>query len=130
MYIHLVISQSNVMPFVSILTACRQAGLVDDGFLLFKRMIEVYRIQPSIEHFTSLVELLSKAGLLHQAEEFISVIVLQERLIAYKTLLSACKSYSEINLGLKIADKQWIKKNSKHLINPKHFKITHLNSIN
>ncbi|KAK1369116.1 Pentatricopeptide repeat [Heracleum sosnowskyi] len=98
-------TRPNEATFVSTLTACRQAGLVDDGCRLFKRMIEVYEIQPSIEHFTSLVELLSKAGLLHQAEEFISVIVPQERLIAYKTLLSACMSYSEINLGLKIADK-------------------------
>lgn len=98
-------TRPNEATFVSVLTACRQAGLVDDGCLLFKRMIEVYGIQPSIEHFTSLVELLSKAGLLHQAEEFISVIVPRERLIAYKTLLSACSSYSETNLGLKIADK-------------------------
>ncbi|WOG84892.1 hypothetical protein DCAR_0104077 [Daucus carota subsp. sativus] len=98
-------TRPNEATFVSILTACRQAGLVDDGCRLFKRMIEVYRIQPSMEHFTSLVELLSKARMWHQAEEFISFIVPQERLAAYKTLLSACMSCSEINLGLKIADK-------------------------
>ncbi|KAL8108504.1 putative pentatricopeptide repeat-containing protein At3g15930 [Apium graveolens] len=98
-------TRPNEATFVSTLTACRQAGLVDDGCRLFKWMIEVYGIQPSIEHFTSLVELLSKAGLLHQAEEFISFIVPKERLIAYKTLLSACMSYSEINLGLRIANK-------------------------
>lgn len=98
-------TRPNEATFVSTLTACRQAGLVDDGCRFFKQMIEVYGIQPSIEHFASIVELLSKTGLLHQAEEFISVIVPQERLIAYKTLLSACMSHSEINLGLKIADK-------------------------
>ncbi|XP_059637911.1 pentatricopeptide repeat-containing protein At2g29760, chloroplastic-like [Cornus florida] len=94
----------NEATFVSILTACRQSGLVEEGCFLFSRMVGLYDIQPKIEHLGCLIDLLSKAGLLHQAEEFINIMPPDERLVAYKTLLSACRSYSNIDLGSKVAN--------------------------
>ncbi|CAL5346444.1 unnamed protein product [Camellia sinensis] len=94
----------NEATFVSVLTACRQLGLVNEGCFLFNKMVKIYNIQPKGEHFGCLVDLLSRAGMVHQAEEFINTMPPGERLIAYKTLLSACISYSKINLGLEVAD--------------------------
>ncbi|KAL7241886.1 hypothetical protein ACSBR1_014460 [Camellia fascicularis] len=94
----------NEATFVSALTACRQLGLVDEGCFLFNKMVKIYNIQPKVEHFGCLVDLLSRAGMVHQAEEFIKTMPPGERLVAYKTLLSACISYSKINFGLEVAD--------------------------
>ncbi|KAA8514811.1 hypothetical protein F0562_017990 [Nyssa sinensis] len=95
----------NEATFVSVLAACRQSGMVDEGCFLFRRMVGFYSTQPKIEHFGCVIDLLSRAGLLNQAEEFIQIMRPGERLIAYKTLLSACMSYSKIDLGLEVADK-------------------------
>ncbi|KAH7839914.1 hypothetical protein Vadar_010313 [Vaccinium darrowii] len=94
----------NEATFVYVLTACRQAGLVKEGCFLFTRLVRDYKIQPKVEHFGCLIDLLSRAGQLHQAEDFIKTMDPGERLVAYKTLLSACMNYSKIDLGLKVAD--------------------------
>ncbi|KAK3188733.1 hypothetical protein Dsin_028294 [Dipteronia sinensis] len=67
-------------------------------------MARVYRVKPKMEHFGCLIDLLSRAGLLYQAEEFIKIIPSKDKLIAYKTLLSACIKYSEFDLGQKVAN--------------------------
>ncbi|KAK9267569.1 hypothetical protein L1049_009997 [Liquidambar formosana] len=94
----------NEATFVSVLMACSRSGLVNEGCLLFNRMVSVYKIQPKVKHFSCLVDLLSRAGLLHHAKEFIEIMPPEERIIAYKTLLSACVNYLEINLGEKVAN--------------------------
>lgn len=94
----------NEATFVSVLTACRHSGLVNEGCQLFKIMVSNYDLQPKIEHFGCLIDLLSRAGLLHQVEEFIKLLLPEERLIAYKTLLSACIKYSEFDFGEKVAN--------------------------
>ncbi|KAG5562326.1 hypothetical protein RHGRI_005153 [Rhododendron griersonianum] len=94
----------NEATFVSVLAACRQAGLVEEGCFLFSRLVRNYKIQPKVEHFGCLIDLLSRAGLVHQADEFIKAMDPGERLVGYKTLLSACMNYSKIDLVLKVAD--------------------------
>ncbi|KAG5562320.1 hypothetical protein RHGRI_005147 [Rhododendron griersonianum] len=94
----------NEATFVCVLAACRQAGLVEEGCFLFSTLVRNYKIQPKVEHFGCLIDLLSRAGLVHQADEFVKAMDPGERLVAYKTLLSACMNHSKIDLGLKVAD--------------------------
>ncbi|WCJ24343.1 Pentatricopeptide repeat (PPR-like) superfamily protein [Euphorbia peplus] len=97
--------QPNEATFTSVLTGCSHSGLVKEGCLLFKTMPDVYKLQPSIEHFGCLIDALSRAGLLHQADEFVELLRLEERLTAYKILLSSCINYSELDVGEKVANK-------------------------
>ncbi|XP_065847218.1 pentatricopeptide repeat-containing protein At4g14820-like [Euphorbia lathyris] len=94
----------NEATFISVLTGCSHSGLVKEGCLLFRRMAEVYKLQPNIEHFGCLIDALSRAGLLHEADEFIELLRMDERLTAYKILLSACINYSEFDVGKKVAN--------------------------
>ncbi|TXG48165.1 hypothetical protein EZV62_027459 [Acer yangbiense] len=94
----------NEATFVSVLAACSHSGLITEGCQLFTRIATVYRVKPKMEHFGCIIDLLSRAGLLYQAEEFIKSIPSKDKLIAYKTLLSACIKYSEFNLGKKVAN--------------------------
>ncbi|XP_044494876.1 putative pentatricopeptide repeat-containing protein At3g15930 [Mangifera indica] len=95
----------NEATYVSVLAACSHSGLVTEGCKLFRRMVIVDQIQPKNEHFGCLIDLFSRAGLLHQAEEFIETMRAEDKLIAYKTLLSACIRYSEFDVGEKAAYK-------------------------
>ncbi|KDP23864.1 hypothetical protein JCGZ_27133 [Jatropha curcas] len=95
--------QPNEATFVSVLTGCSHSGFVNEGSQLFKKMVEVYSLQPKNEHFGCLIDLLSRAGLLYQAEEFVKLLLPEERFTAYKILLSACIKYSEFEVGEKVA---------------------------
>ncbi|XP_050223085.1 putative pentatricopeptide repeat-containing protein At3g15930 [Mercurialis annua] len=94
----------NEATFISVLTGCRHSGLVNEGCQLFRKMVEVYKIQPKIEHFGCLMDMLSRAGLLTQADAFVKLLAPQKRLIAYKTLLSACITYAEYEVGEKVVN--------------------------
>ncbi|OVA05125.1 Pentatricopeptide repeat [Macleaya cordata] len=100
--------EPNEATFVAVLTACSQSGLVEEGCELFNSMHRLFSIQPRIEHFGCLVDLLSRAGLLSHAEKFVRTMPVDEKIIAYKTILSACISYFDIELGENVA-KEMIK---------------------
>jgi pentatricopeptide repeat protein len=47
-----------LVTFVGVLSACCHAGLVDCGLKLFKSMNEVYNVEPLVEHYACMVDLL------------------------------------------------------------------------
>ncbi|XP_010262506.1 PREDICTED: pentatricopeptide repeat-containing protein At1g08070, chloroplastic-like [Nelumbo nucifera] len=61
----------NAITFVATLAACSHAGLVDRGRDVFSEMHRVHGIIPTIEHYTCMVDLLSRAGLLDEAQDLI-----------------------------------------------------------
>ncbi|KAL0921079.1 hypothetical protein M5K25_008111 [Dendrobium thyrsiflorum] len=65
----------NCDTFLSVLKACRQMGLVDEAFRLFIYMVEVYKIKPSMEIYSCMVQVLSCAGMNREAEHFIETAV-------------------------------------------------------
>ncbi|XP_078431890.1 pentatricopeptide repeat-containing protein At5g27110-like isoform X2 [Wolffia australiana] len=60
--------QPDGFTFVGVLVACCNAGLVDEGRSYFNLMRCGYGIRPSLEHYTAVISLLVRAGLLHEAE--------------------------------------------------------------
>ncbi|KAK6279466.1 hypothetical protein POUND7_019733 [Theobroma cacao] len=91
--------------FTSILLACSHSGLVEDGFKYFKDMKRVYRIEPSIEHYTCMVDLLGRAGHFDLALKTIQEIPVQVQAQVWARLLSACRKYCNVDLGEYIARK-------------------------
>lgn len=65
----------------------------------------VYKIKPKMEHIGCLIELLSRPGYLDQVERVINIVPSEERLVTYKTLLTACMTTSETGVRDKVADK-------------------------
>ncbi|KAL5731502.1 hypothetical protein ACHQM5_004223 [Ranunculus cassubicifolius] len=95
----------NEATFVSVLMACSRSGLVKEGCLLFDRMVGFYNIQPTVEHFGCLVDLLSRAGSLFVAEKMIEKMAPEVKIVGYKALLSAAMNYHDINVGEKVVKK-------------------------
>ncbi|CAN8293770.1 unnamed protein product [Cochlearia groenlandica] len=87
------------VTFVGVLCACRHMGLVEDGLSYFKSMSTDYSITPQIEHCGCVVDLLSRAGLLTQAVEFIDKMGTKADAVIWTTLLGASKVYKKVEVG-------------------------------
>ncbi|KAJ8765416.1 hypothetical protein K2173_013174 [Erythroxylum novogranatense] len=57
------------VTFVVTMSGCSHVGLVEKGCKIFESIKEVYGIEPTVEHYGCIVDLLSRAGRLREAEE-------------------------------------------------------------
>ncbi|EEF51941.1 pentatricopeptide repeat-containing protein, putative [Ricinus communis] len=57
--------------FSTLLCACCHAGLVKDGWRIYKQMMDEFCIPPRTEHYVHIVKLLGMAGELEKAYDFI-----------------------------------------------------------
>lgn len=93
----------NVLPdsitFLGILTACSHCGLVKEGRQYFDLMRSRYSIQPQLEHYGAMVDLLSRAGLLEEAYAMIETMPMKPDVVIWRALLSACRTYKKPKLG-------------------------------
>ncbi|XP_042509181.1 pentatricopeptide repeat-containing protein At4g14050, mitochondrial-like, partial [Macadamia integrifolia] len=83
----------NEVTFVGLIYACSHVGLVDKGRHLFNSMIKEYRINPSLQHYTCLLDLLSRSGHLDEADNLIKTMPFDPDEATWAALLSACKRY-------------------------------------
>ncbi|MED6183035.1 hypothetical protein PIB30_034257 [Stylosanthes scabra] len=94
----------NEVTFLAVLSACSHGGLVIEGMEIFKSMIRKYGISPQVEHYGSLVDLLGRAGMLHEAHKLIKSLPVKGDATAWRTLLSACRVYGDVKLGECVKD--------------------------
>lgn len=85
--------------YTNVLMACSHSGLVEDGLKHFHSMQKDFGIKPTSEHYASLVDLLGRAGQLNMALRIIQEMPIQLQAPAWGSLLSACKTYCNIELG-------------------------------
>ncbi|KAM2061913.1 hypothetical protein ACFX1T_046924 [Malus domestica] len=86
------------VTFLGILFACGHAGAVDDGILYFRSMIEEYRILARLEHYACMVDLLGRAGHLHEALETIKNMPFSPDTGVWGTMLGACRLHGNVKL--------------------------------
>ncbi|KAJ4950553.1 hypothetical protein NE237_027385 [Protea cynaroides] len=92
------------IAFVSVLSACSHSGLLDKGRYYFKLMTDQYRMVPRIEHYACMVDLLGRAGHVDEAYSFIKQMPTEPNERVWGALLSACRVYSNMTIGLVAAD--------------------------
>ncbi|KAL0927838.1 hypothetical protein M5K25_002053 [Dendrobium thyrsiflorum] len=95
----------NYVTFVGLLTACCNAGLVEEGLSHFCAMKHDFGIEPGMEHYASVVNLLGCAGRLLEAKEFIEKMPIKPAAAVWRSLLSACRVYGDVELGRHAARK-------------------------
>ncbi|XP_015884423.3 pentatricopeptide repeat-containing protein At1g06143 [Ziziphus jujuba] len=89
----------NGVTFISVLSACTHAGLVEEGRRRFTSMTSKYSISPEVEHYGCMVDLLSKAGLLEDALELIRNMKLKPNSVIWGALLGGCKIYRNVEIA-------------------------------
>ncbi|KAL8544745.1 hypothetical protein ACS0TY_005104 [Phlomoides rotata] len=80
--------------FVGLLSACGHAGLVDEGRSLYNCMIDNYGIKPNMEHYSCMVDLLGRAGLIEDACNFIRTMSEEPDGNVVGCLLAACRVHN------------------------------------
>lgn len=89
--------------YIGILTACSHAGLVEEGRLFFNHIVNEVDFEHRLEHYGCMVDLLGRAGLLKEAEEFILNMPIKPDDVTWKALLGACKMHGNIEMGDRVA---------------------------
>ncbi|OVA18406.1 Pentatricopeptide repeat [Macleaya cordata] len=90
------------IAFVAVIYACSHSGLIKEGLQCFERMKKIYKIESRTEHYACVVDLLSRSGLLEEAEKFILEMPLKPDASIWGALLSACRSTTS---GSQIAER-------------------------
>ncbi|KAL0327428.1 UNVERIFIED_CONTAM: Pentatricopeptide repeat-containing protein [Sesamum angustifolium] len=90
------------VAFIGLLTACSHSGLAAKGKKYFESMVNDYGIEPRIEHYGCMVDVLSRAGLVKEAIEFIDTMPVAPNPVIWRTLLAACHAHGELYLGERI----------------------------
>lgn len=89
----------NEVTFISVLTACIHAGLVEHGCRYFRMMNEIYSIKPELEHFTCMVDLYGRANRLEEAKHFILQNGMSSSVPAWSALLSSCRFHKNFEMA-------------------------------
>ncbi|XP_058074751.1 pentatricopeptide repeat-containing protein At4g39530-like [Magnolia sinica] len=95
--------QPDHITYIAVLSACSHVGLVDKGILHFKSMTEDHGVVAMEEHYACMVDILGRAGRLDEANGFINKMPVEPSGLMWRTLLAACKSHGNVELGAKAA---------------------------
>lgn len=99
--------QEGVKPdevtFISLLSACSHAGLLQEGQSCFASMEKDYGLLPKVEHCMCMIDLLGRAGLLDEAEELICRMPSQAKALLWSALLAACRIHGDTERGMRAA---------------------------
>ncbi|KAG4990498.1 hypothetical protein JHK82_024000 [Glycine max] len=87
------------ITFIGILTACSHCGLVEEGRKYFGMMQNRFMIQPQLEHYGTMVDLLGRAGLMEEAYAVIKEMRMEPDIVIWRALLSACRIHRKKELG-------------------------------
>ncbi|QHO25843.1 hypothetical protein S245_006204 [Arachis hypogaea] len=97
--------QPDEITFVAVLSACSHNGLVEEGYECFHSMTNEYGIVPHIKHYGCMVDLLGRAGRLDEAYKFIDELPIKPTPILWRTLLSACSSHGNVEMGKQVIER-------------------------
>ncbi|KAG2708408.1 hypothetical protein I3760_05G192100 [Carya illinoinensis] len=92
----------NKVTFIALLNACSHGNVVDEGRGYFQSMASCYGIEPEIEHYGCMVDLLGRAGFLEEAEKIISSMPMPPDAAIWGALLGACKIHKDMERGERI----------------------------
>ncbi|PIA51151.1 hypothetical protein AQUCO_01100176v1, partial [Aquilegia coerulea] len=95
----------NDITFVGVLSACCHSGLIDFGCNIFQSMKGEYGVEPKIEHYGCMIDILGRSGRLLEAEELLSSMVWKADVVVLGALLGACKNHGNIEIAERVVKK-------------------------
>ncbi|XP_024545722.1 putative pentatricopeptide repeat-containing protein At5g09950 [Selaginella moellendorffii] len=89
----------NAVTIQSVLAACSHGGLVEKGKEFFAAMAERYGVEPEMEHYVCMVDLLGRANELDAAVELLRSMPFRANAVAWRTILSSCRRWESYDLA-------------------------------
>ncbi|KAK9152593.1 hypothetical protein Sjap_000073 [Stephania japonica] len=87
------------ITFVGVLSACSHGGLMDEGRKFFDAMVREYSIEPTVQHYTCMVDLLGHSGQLNEVCDLIRKMSMKPDSGVWGSLLNGCKLHGNVELG-------------------------------
>ncbi|KAE8681845.1 Pentatricopeptide repeat-containing protein [Hibiscus syriacus] len=92
------------ITFTYLLSACSHGGLVEKGLELFESMKREYGIEPRLEHYGCIVDLLGRAGKLAEAEKFVLRMPVKPNAPIWGALLGACRIHKNAEIAERVGN--------------------------
>lgn len=92
------------ITFLSVISACSHAGLVDEGRNYFDYMSRVHCISPGADHYARMIDLLGRSGCLDEAENLINNMPFEPDVGVWEALLGVCRIHGNMKLGIRAAE--------------------------
>ncbi|KAL1330210.1 hypothetical protein HN51_047361 [Arachis hypogaea] len=92
------------VTITAVLTACAHSGLVDEAWDIFNSMPSNCGIQPLMEQYACMVSVLSRAGKLSEAADFISKMAIKPSAKVWGALLHGASVYGDVEMGKFVCD--------------------------
>ncbi|KAK2971594.1 hypothetical protein RJ640_024230 [Escallonia rubra] len=99
----------DAITFLGVLSSCCHAGLVEDGQFYFNSMA-AYGVKPELDHYSCIVDLLGRAGLIDDARDFIKKMPIDPNAIMWGSLLSSCRRHGNVWVGIEAAENRLLLK--------------------
>lgn len=87
------------VTFISLLSGCSHNGMVNEGQVLFDRMSLEFGIQPSVEHYACLVDMLGRAGKTEEALELVKKMPMEPSASIWGSLFNSCRMFGHVSLA-------------------------------
>ncbi|XP_020581980.1 pentatricopeptide repeat-containing protein At3g46790, chloroplastic-like [Phalaenopsis equestris] len=84
------------VTFVNVLNACSHSGMVDEGLMVFEKMLTEKRIRPRGEHCGCVADMLARAGRLEDAKKVADMMPSSS---VWKAMLSGCRINGDSRLA-------------------------------
>lgn len=84
------------ITFTALLSACKNSGLVTEGWNFFDSMSRDYNLAPTEEHYCCMVDLLGRAGYLDEAWDFIQRMPLDPDATIWGSLLCSSRIHKNV----------------------------------
>ncbi|XP_010519087.1 PREDICTED: pentatricopeptide repeat-containing protein At5g65570 isoform X2 [Tarenaya hassleriana] len=100
--------EQNNVTIMSILLACKNSGLVEEGCEIFGSIRGMEKNNKTVlthDHYACMVDLLGRAGRLEEAEMLIINHVTNPGVVLWRTLLCACKIHKHVEMAERIKKK-------------------------
>ncbi|KAJ0972090.1 hypothetical protein J5N97_020049 [Dioscorea zingiberensis] len=95
----------NEVSFIAVLSGCCHCGILEEGLTWFQTMKEDYGIEPVVEHYSCMVDLLVRAGRLEEAVNFIEQMPFEADASMWTSVLGGCKAQGDELLASRLAKK-------------------------
>lgn len=94
---------ADTVTLAGVLLACNFGSFVDEGMSIFRSMEKEYGIIPTEEHYTCIVDLLSRAGKLEEAMDIVEAMPYEPSSMTWESILRACAIQQDIKLTERVA---------------------------